>query len=129
MARWLLMATLAFQGLSGVAGGIGMTFDPSGQSVQIPLEWLEGSPFSSYLLPGLFLLTVLGVGPLVTIFALWKRRAWAWLASLAVGVLLLVWLGVEVAVIGYQPEPPLQLVYGVVGALILILAPSARPER
>lgn len=41
-------------------------------------------------------------------------------------VALLLWLAVQIAVIGYQAEPPLQLIYGIVGAVILAtsLAPG-----
>jgi hypothetical protein len=35
--------------------------------------------------------------------------------------MLVVWIIVEVLVIGYQTDPPLQLVYGLVGVAILAL--------
>lgn len=125
---YALVAALALQGLSGLAGGYGLTLDPSGESVGIPLEWLAGSPFADYLIPGIVLLTVLGIGPLLAAYGVWTRRWWAWMAALLVGVALLVWIGVEVAVVGYQPRPPLQLTYGLVGAAILALTltPSVR---
>jgi len=46
------------------------------------------------------------------------------------GLALLLWIGVEIAVVGYQAEPPLQLVYGVLGAVIVALAvrPTLRGE-
>jgi len=45
-----------------------------------------------------------------------------------VGVALLIWIGVEIAMIGYQSQPPLQLIYGLVGFFILIftLLPSVK---
>lgn len=117
-----LASALALQGLSGLGGGLGLIADPSGEAIGIPLEWLTGSPFADYLVPGVVLLTVLGIGPLVVAYGVWTRRSWARGASLLVGVALLVWIGVEIAVIGYQPQPPLQLVYGVLGAVIVVLA-------
>lgn len=124
----ILIAALAVQGLSGMAGGLGLIFDPTGASLAIPIEWLRGSPFDDYLIPGVVLFTALGVAPLVAAHGLLRRRSWAWVASLAIGLALLVWLGVEIAVVGYRSEPPLQLVYGVVGGFILLatLSPSAR---
>ncbi len=126
-----LIAVLAFQGVSGVAGGLGLVADPSGRSLGIPLEWLAGSLFGSYLIPGLVLFTVLGIGPLLVVYGLWTRRSWSRSGSLMVGAALLAWLGVEIAVIGYQPRPPLQLIYGVVGVAIVALAmlPAARTSR
>lgn len=117
-----LLVALAFQGLSGIAGGFGLIADPSGESLGIPIAWLEGSPFADYRIPGIVLLTVLGVGPLVAVYGAWARRLWAWPAALLVGVALLVWIAVEIGVIGYQPRPPLQLIYGLLGGVILTLA-------
>ena len=125
---YVLVATLALQGLSGVGGGSGLVADPTGEALGLPLGWLEGSLFSDYLIPGVVLLLVLGIGPLVVAAGVWSGSRWAWGASLLVGMALLVWIAVEIAVIGYQPRPPLQLVYGVLGGLIvgLVLAPSVR---
>ena len=122
------MVSLLFQGLSGIAGGIGLVGDPTGDNLGIPVSWLQGSPFDDYLVPGLILLVVLGVFPLIVTYGLWTQRSWAWPAALLVGVGLLVWIGVEILVIGYQPAPPLQLIYGLLGLVILGLAllPSVR---
>jgi peptidoglycan/LPS O-acetylase OafA/YrhL len=126
----ILIGALAFQGVSGVGGGVGLVVDPSGEALGIPAGWLEGSPFPDYLVPGIVLFTALGVAPLVACYGVWKRRRWARAAAVLVGLALLVWIAVEIAVIGYQPQPPLQLVYGFVGASILALAllPAVRAE-
>ena len=117
-----LAAALLFQGLSGLVGGIGLVADPSGALFQFPASWLDGSPFRDYLIPGLILLVVLGAGPLIALVAVWRKLPWARRAAQLVGVALIVWIAVEVVVIGYQPEPPLQLIYEGVGLLILLLA-------
>lgn len=94
----------------------------------IPLDWLQGSPFDDYLIPGVVLLTLLGIVPLLVARGLWTGRRWAWAAALLVGSTLIIWLGVEIAVIGYQAEPPLQVIYGIVALTILgsALAPPVR---
>lgn len=123
-----VLIALLIQGLSGVAGGLGLVLDPSGASLGIPIDWLEGSAFSDYLIPGLILLLVLGVGPLVAFVAAWRHRPWAWHATVSVGVGLLMWLAVEIVTIGYHSQPPLQLTYGLLALAILALAglPSTR---
>lgn len=116
-----LIGLLVLQGVSGVAGGVGLVMDPTGEALGIPLEWLAGSPFGSYRVPGAVLLTVLGIGPLVVALAAWRGRSWAWTGALLVGLGLLVWLGVQVAVVGYRPDPPLQAAYAALAVAILVV--------
>jgi uncharacterized BrkB/YihY/UPF0761 family membrane protein len=110
-----------FQGLSGIAGGFGLMLDPTGASMNIPLRWLEGSLFQSYLIPGIVLFTVLGLFPLACFVGLLKRWRMAWLGALLIAVALIIWIFVEILVIGYQTQPPLQAIYGAVGVLLLLL--------
>lgn len=125
---YLLMLALLFQGLSGIAGGYGLAADPSGASLRIPLELLADSPFSDYFVPGLTLLVVLGIGPLLVLYGLWTRQAWGWYGALLVGVALMIWIVVQIALVGYMSWPPLQLVYGLLGLAIagLALMPQVR---
>jgi hypothetical protein len=122
----LLNGIVLFQGVSGVGGGIGLLVDPTGALLGIPLTWLDGSPFTDYFLPGLILLVALGVFPLLVSWGLWKYRRWAWYGSIAVGITLITWILVEVIVVGYQADPPLQAVYGTLGVIILWLSLARR---
>lgn len=91
----LLAALIAFQGISGIAGGVGLVLDPSGRAIGLDPRWLDGSPFPDYLVPGAILMIVLGIVPLVVAIGVLRRREWAWLASLLVGIALIVWIVVE----------------------------------
>lgn len=66
--------------------------------------------------------------PLVVAYGLWRAQRWSWYGTLVVSVMLVTWIIVEIVIIGYQPQPPLQLIYGVLGCVILLLAfsPSVR---
>ncbi len=119
---YALMVLVAFQGLSGLLGGFGLISDPSGKSLQIPIDWLEGSPFENYLIPGIILFFILGIYPLIVLFGLWKNALWSWCGALLLGIALIIWIGVEILIIGYHMQPPLQLIYGTVGLLILFVA-------
>ena len=123
-----LMATLLFQGVSGVIGGVALVVDPTGGIVHIPVRWLEGSLFDDYSIPGLILLLVLGCFPLVAACGVWKRSRWARPAAFSVGVALVVWIAVEIVIIGYHSQPPLQAFYGALGVVIAVvsLLPSAK---
>jgi NO-binding membrane sensor protein with MHYT domain len=66
--------------------------------------------------------------PLVVAWGLWRGYSWAWHGSLLVGTGLAIWILVEIAMIGYQPAPPLQAFYGLLSLVILSLS-SVRSVR
>jgi hypothetical protein len=128
MAFHALTATVLLQGISGLVGGYALLADPSGGLIGLPLAWLEGTPFSDYFVPGIVLFSVLGMCPLVVAWGLWRGYSWAWYGSLLVGTGLAIWILVEIAMIGYQPAPPLQAFYGLLSLVILSLS-SVRSVR
>ena len=117
----ILIACVLFQAISGLAGGLGLVLDPTGASLSIPQEWLSNSPFNDYLIPGIILFTVLGIFPAFVSIGLWKAKFLGWLGSFSLGIALLIWIIVEIIIIGYQSNPPLQLIYGIHGVIILLL--------
>lgn len=117
----VLILLVLFQALSGLGGGVFLIADPTGETLNLPLSFLRNSPFPDYLIPGIILFTVLGVYPLIVSAGLWKRKYWGWFGSVLLGIALLIWIFVEIIMIGYQSEPPLQLIYGILGIVILFL--------
>jgi hypothetical protein len=109
-------------GIGALGGGLVLILAPRGEIMPLPLSALAGSPFGTYLGPGLILFTVLGIGPLVAARLAWVRHPLAPYAAVVVGVALLIWVAVEIAIIGYSNEPPLQAIYLVMGAVITAVA-------
>jgi len=91
---------------------------PRGEIIPLPLSVLKGSPWETYFAPGLILFCVLGLGPLVAAQLAWRRHPLAPIAALGVGVALLIWMAVEIAIVGYSNSPPLQPFYLLLGAVI-----------
>ena len=116
---WILLVLLVIQGLGGLAGGLSLVIKPDGSIMKMPLSYLDGSPFSDFLIPGLILFLVLGVLPLVAAAGLWMRRTWGWYAAFAVGCGLMIWILVEITIV---PFSWLQPAFGVVGVLIFAVA-------
>ena len=108
--------------IGAIGGGLILMVAPRGEIMPLPLSALAGSPFDTYFVPGLILFGVLGLGPLVAARLAWLRHPLAPTAAFIVGVGLLIWVAVEVAIIGYSNEPPLQAIYGVLGVAILLVA-------
>jgi hypothetical protein len=109
LIQLLVMLNAFGGGLYGLAG-----------AKDIPMFWLDGSPFHSFFIPSLFLFVVIGGGMLVaTIVWLRKSRLAPWV-SLSMGALLMLWIVVQVAIIGYVSA--LQPISFVAGAAIAALA-------
>jgi hypothetical protein len=108
--------------IGALGGGLVLIVAPRGEIMPLPLSALAGSPFETYLGPGLILFTVLGLGPLIAARLAWIRHPLAPLAAFVVGAALLIWVAVEIAIIGYSNEPPLQAIYMVLGAVITAVA-------
>ena len=85
-----------FIGLGAVAGGIGLI---SG-GLKFPLEWLSRSPFTDYLIPGIILLSVNGIGSLIGGIVSLKRYRYAGEIAFALGVFLTLWIVIQVYWIG-----------------------------
>ena len=140
VAAILLALLVGFQALSGLFGGSVLVIDPTGDLIGLPLSVLESSPFADFLVPGLILLVVLGIVPMVVAVALWTRprwraarpveRAfgehWSWIGAGVVGVGLLTWLAVESWWVG---PTALLIFYAVVGVLIVTLAVMPTTRR
>jgi hypothetical protein len=108
--------------VGALAGGLILMLAPRGEILPLPLSALAGSPFDTYFVPGLILFGVLGFGPLVAARLAWLRHPLAPTAAFIVGAGLLIWVAVEIAIIGYSNEPPLQAIYGILGVAILLVA-------
>jgi hypothetical protein len=138
--RWTLVALIGLVAFWGFAGGWSFITDPSGAGLQAKVSWLERTPVDDFLLPGLFLLGVYGVGGTILIAGLIGRGSpeplrrldgrigfhWSWAGSIAYGVVLVLWIAYELLV---MPEriwiQPALMVVGVLIAAIP-LVPSMR---
>ncbi len=52
---------LGFLGLGAIGGGLTLIISPSGALIGMPLSMLDESPFTSFLLPGVFYSWFLGL--------------------------------------------------------------------
>jgi len=79
--RNFLIILLAFLGLGAIGGGLTLIISPSGELMGMPVSILDNSPFSSFRIPGIVLLVVLGIVPVLLIFSLLKKPNWKFTES------------------------------------------------
>jgi len=84
-----------FVGIWAIAGGLGLTLDPSGENVGLPREYLADSPFADYLIPGIVLFTINGFGSLAGALVSFTRQRCAGVVGLALGSFLVAWILVQ----------------------------------
>ncbi|HEY8448012.1 MAG TPA: hypothetical protein VIL01_12985 [Thermomicrobiales bacterium] len=114
----LLIAVETLMGFSAIGGGIGLL----GDWIGMPREALEGTPFSSFTIPALILIFVVGGSQLVAAWLAWTRHPLALVASFAAGCILLGWIAVEAVMVDDPEGRMLQTVVFACAALILGLA-------
>ena len=115
------MALEVLLGIGAVGGGLALMVGPNGEILPLPVSVLASSPFANYFVPGAILFTIIGLGPLGAALLAWRRHPVAPLLAFAVGVALLIWLVVEIAIIGYASNPPLQPLYLALGVAIVVV--------
>jgi hypothetical protein len=115
-------------GAGAVYGGYSLLTDAEGLGVK--QAWLEGSVFSDYTVPGLFLLVVIGGGMLAAATVTMLAPAYAARAAGIMAAILVAWGLVETLTIGWRGMAQLVLVGAFVVAPALVLGVfSVRSRR
>jgi len=90
---------LVLLGVMALAGGAALVSRPDGSVMQLPLSMLDGSPFGDFLVPGLILGGLFGLGSFaVAVIGLRRWRIAPFLAF-AIGCGQMIWIVVELAII------------------------------
>src|SRR5688572_30100620 len=97
IVRYTLGALLAFAALNAFGGGYYALSGAPG----VPSEWLNGSPFRTYFIPGLILFFVVGGAFLVAAIAVFVRLRIERKATFVAVVIVFIWLAVQITIIGY----------------------------
>ncbi|WP_340198836.1 hypothetical protein [Ascidiimonas sp. W6] len=107
--RNIFLTLLGFLAIGAIAGGVVLIISPTGELIGIPLSEFKNSPFNSYLIPGIILLSVLGLIPLLLILALLKKPEskvaeqinvfkdmhWSWTYSIYIAFILIGWIHIQ----------------------------------
>jgi hypothetical protein len=136
-----LFGCLAFLGLSAIFGAIMLVPDPTGARLGIPVSTLEFSPFEDFLIPGLILGIVFGIGSFATILALWFQSTWtlgtrlthltgehwSWSAAFLIGAGQMIWIVTQMFMM--RGVSVLHFLYGGLGLVIVLLTLEPQLRR
>jgi len=138
---YLLISLLLFLGIGACYGGGLLVIRPDGSLLGMNPAWLQNSPFSNYLIPGFVLLVFNGVLPLFAAFGLvfkphwgwanlfniYKNRHWAWTYSLYTGIIVIIWITVQLLLTQYFWLQPVMIFTGL-AIIICSLTPGVMKE-
>lgn len=138
---WAIVGLLVFTGLGALMPGWAMVTDPSGQSLGMSVEWLRNPLFPDFLVPGLFLAAVIGIGGLIVamLFLLqwdwaWGQKLnpframhWTWTLTLLQGLVITLWIVIQY--FSMDRASYLQATFLAIGLAIILLLFEPRLHR
>jgi hypothetical protein len=99
LAGKVCVAFLIMLGLGALAGAVALLAEPDGSIMHFEVTMLEGSPFSDFMIPGLILGGLFGVGSLVVAAMGLGRLRLAPFLAFAIGCGQMIWIVVQLAII------------------------------
>ena len=130
---YLLAGLLLFLSLCGLYGGLCFIIDSSGRLLNLNSANYFNRANDDFLIPGFVLLIVFGIIPLLLIFPLlrkphvkwanflniYARRYWAWTYTLFLGIFLVIWIDVQIWLMGYYSF--YQILWSLYGLIIIFV--------
>lgn len=122
---WVVIGLESFVAAWAVIGGVGLMWN---NVIGMPDSWLEGTPFTSWVLPGVFLLAVVAAPMGVAAALEWRRSPWAGAASVIAGAAQIGWIGAQLAIMQkYNFLQPVMLGFGLAVLLLALWARRHQP--
>ena len=118
---WIAVVLQLFIAVGAIPVGLDMIRHADGDPLGLPQAWIDATPFGSYLLPGLFLFAVNGVGQLIAAGLIVIRHPVApWLTG-ALGLGLMIWIVIQVLLMPFHPLQPIMFAIGLAEGVIALL--------
>ena len=104
-----------------------MLIDPSGTNQGLPIETLINSPFEDFLIPGLILFVVFGLGGLTTTIIVMKKIKGYPFLTIFMGFALSIFISVEILML--KDVNFLQIIFAIIGISLVILGIILRKKE
>jgi hypothetical protein len=137
----ILIALLGFLSLGACYGGIVLIISPDGSFFNMPPDLLSNSPFKTFFIPGIILLTTFGIFPIFVIYGLIKKPEslifkklnllydyhFAWTFAVYIGLGLIIWINVQTLI--FNSVDIIHTIYSSLGILIICIALLPQTRR
>lgn len=115
----LLLILHVFVGLGAIGGGIVTILNPQ-NPMGITVDALKNSPFSNYLIPGIILFSVIGLGNIISALALYYKPWFHGYISNVFSWALVIWIVVQCIMLNMIALP--HIIYFIIGVIEATLA-------
>ncbi len=130
----ILISLLGFLSLGACYGGIVLIISPDGSFFRMPSDLLSNSPFKTFLIPGIILLTTFGILPIFVIYGLIKKPQslifnklnllydyhFAWTFAIYIGFGQIIWINIQTLI--FNSVDIIHTIYSSIGILIICIA-------
>lgn len=117
--RSALVVIDAFVALTAIGGGVALAAGL--EANRFPLDWLQGTPFHSYLIPGLILAGVVGGSAAVAAVVTLRAPRAGGLVSVLAGVILLGQITGELVLLNQPAWSAVEVFYFALGLVMVAL--------
>ena len=93
------MTILLIVGVNALAAGYGFMHDPSGNGIGIGPDYLRSNIFQDYLVPGIILFVILGIGSMAVMLITWKKLHGFAFWILVQGMVYMIWIIVQLTMV------------------------------
>lgn len=118
---------LAFIGMGAVAAGVGLILNPDGSGLGMKVELLAESPFRNFLIPGISLFLINGIGSFLGAALAFKRHIFSGIVTIILGAAMIIWISAQVYWVGWINW--MQTFYFLLGIIEIILGVIVRKGR
>ena len=134
ICKLILIALIGFLALGAFYGGIVLIISPDGSFFNMPLDLLSNSPFKTFLIPGIILLTTFGIFPIFVIYGLIRKPKskffnklnllydyhFAWTFAIYIGLGQIIWINVQTFI--FNSVDIIHTIYSSLGILIICIS-------
>lgn len=115
----VLLGLHLFVGLGAIAGGLGAVMNPT-KPMGMSIEALKLGPFDSFLVPGLFLMLIIGAGNLTAgVVLLKKHPLWVYFSGFE-AIALVLWIVIQCIIL--QSIVALHVIFFIFGVIQGLIA-------